>query len=30
VALLNEKWGPAEGARPKLRLIQGGKGARHE
>jgi hypothetical protein len=23
VALLNEKWGPAEGAKPKLRLVGG-------
>jgi hypothetical protein len=30
VELLNEKWGPVEKVTPKLRLIQGGKGARHE
>lgn len=29
-ALLDEKWGKLEAARPKLKLIQGGKGARHE
>lgn len=23
VALLNEKWGPVEGARPKLKLVAG-------
>ena len=25
VALLNKKWGPIEGSKPKLTLIQGGK-----
>ena len=30
VALLNEKWGKLERAKPKLTLIQGGRGARHE